>query len=181
MTFSGVGNRFTVPETVDGISRHLQVVPGSQMVMAADFAKRRKQQLIDAAKRTLDFFCAMAIGMASLLPPWRDVRRFPEPNNQKNRDDLKINDNDDNISKWLWDVCFFISKINWCLWCPSPFKLQLRRWCLWLGGSSQVADCLRCSIQQRLMIRNLKKNIDDIDAMMISILTSFKIKLLYQL
>ena len=30
------------------------------MLMAADFAKRRKQQLIDAAKRTLDFFCAMA-------------------------------------------------------------------------------------------------------------------------
>lgn len=46
--------------------QHLQVVPGSQMVMAADFAKRRKKQLIDAAKRTLDFFCAMAIGMASL-------------------------------------------------------------------------------------------------------------------
>ena len=63
MTFSGVFQTFL---DVDGISRHLQVVPGSQMVMAADFAKRRKQQLIDAAKRTLDFFCAMAIGMASL-------------------------------------------------------------------------------------------------------------------
>ena len=50
-----------------GTTALIQVVPGSQMVMAADFAKRRKQQLIDAAKRTLDFFCDDACGLAA--PP----------------------------------------------------------------------------------------------------------------
>eukprot|EP00434_Breviolum_minutum_P005908 symbB.v1.2.005209.t1/scaffold266.1/size251003/6 len=64
MTISGVGKKRPLTSTGN---RHLQVVPGSQMVMAADFAKRRKQQLIDAAKRTLDFFCDDACGLAA--PP----------------------------------------------------------------------------------------------------------------
>ncbi|CAL1171327.1 unnamed protein product [Cladocopium goreaui] len=40
----------------------IQVVPGSHLLVAADFAQRRKHELLSAAKRTLEFFCDDACG-----------------------------------------------------------------------------------------------------------------------